>query len=109
MNLKVNMNRIAIYGAGGFAREVAWLAESCGQRVLCFVDDNPAHHGRRINDIPVMSLEEAAGRFTGSGMVSAIGDKLGRKVQAGCVVFGQLVFGPGSTDYLDDDSEGVAA
>ena len=80
MNLKVNMNRIAIYGAGGFAREVAWLAESCGHRVLCFVDDNPALFGKRINDIPVMSLEEAAGRFAGSGIVSGIGSPPSREV-----------------------------
>jgi len=30
------MKQIAIYGAGGFAREVAWLAETCdgGYRVV---------------------------------------------------------------------------
>lgn len=65
------MKQIAIYGAGGFAREVAWLAESCedDHRVVCFVDDNPALFGKLLNNIPVMSLEEAAGRFAGAGCV----------------------------------------
>ena len=74
------MNQIAIYGAGGFAREVAWLAESCDgdHRVVCFVDDNPALFGRQINGIPVMSLEDAAGRFAGAGIVSGIGSPKAR-------------------------------
>ena len=58
------MKQIAIYGAGGFAREVAWLAETCDGdcQVVCFVDDNPALVGKPVNDIPVMSLEDASGR-----------------------------------------------
>jgi len=37
------MNQIAIYGAGGFGREVAWLSKSCSGtfEMVCFVDDNP--------------------------------------------------------------------
>ena len=67
------MKPIAIYGAGGFAREVAWLADSCDgdHHVVCFVDDNPALVGKLVNGIPVMSLEDAAGRFAGAGIVSA--------------------------------------
>jgi len=37
--------KLAIYGAGGFGREVAWLAQSImtsghGLEVVCFIDDN---------------------------------------------------------------------
>ena len=67
------MKQIAIYGAGGFAREVAWLAESCDHHVVCFVDDNPALLGKQVNGIPVMSLEDAPGQFAGAGIVSGIG------------------------------------
>jgi sugar O-acyltransferase (sialic acid O-acetyltransferase NeuD family) len=76
------MKQIAIYGAGGFAREVAWLAESCedDHRVVCFVDDNPALFGKLLNNIPVMSLEEAAGRFAGAGIVSGIGSPKAREM-----------------------------
>ena len=36
---------IAVYGAGGFAREVAWLVEECNKsgssfKVVCFIDDD---------------------------------------------------------------------
>lgn len=76
-----SMKQIAIYGAGGFGREVAWLAESCdgGWQVVCFVQDNPALFGKRVNDIPVMSLEDATGRFTGAGIVSGIGSPKARE------------------------------
>jgi sugar O-acyltransferase (sialic acid O-acetyltransferase NeuD family) len=76
------MKQIAIYGAGGFAREVAWLAESCedDHRVVCFVDDNPALFGKLLNNIPVMRLEEAAGRFAGAGIVSGIGSPKAREM-----------------------------
>lgn len=76
------MKYIAIYGAGGFAREVAWLAEFCegGHQVICFVDDNPALVGKQVNGIPVMSLEDAAGRFAGAGIVSGIGSPKAREL-----------------------------
>lgn len=69
---------IVIYGAGGFAREVAWLAEACAvplpqYKVLCFIDDNPAATGKLLNDIPVLSLAEAAARFPGVGLAVGIG------------------------------------
>jgi len=76
------MKTIAIYGAGGFAREVAWLAECCdgGCQVVCFVDDNPALVGKQVNGIPVMSLEDGAARFAGAGIVSGIGSPKAREM-----------------------------
>lgn len=74
------IKQIAIYGAGGFAREVAWLAESCDCRVACFVDDNPALAGKQVNGIPVMRLEDAAVRFAGAGIVSGIGSPKAREM-----------------------------
>jgi len=55
---------IIVYGAGGFGREAAWLAEEClvdGRlcEVVCFVDDDPAVQGRALNGIRVLSLDEA--------------------------------------------------
>jgi len=55
------MKRIIVYGAGGFAREVAWLVQSCNvesenYRVVAFVDDDLVKRGMVLNDIPVMSL-----------------------------------------------------
>lgn len=70
--------QIAIYGGGGFAREVAWLIQSCNvredrYRVVCFIDDNEAVHDTILNDIPVVGLEEARSRFPGVGVVGGVG------------------------------------
>jgi sugar O-acyltransferase (sialic acid O-acetyltransferase NeuD family) len=64
---------IAIYGAGGFAREVAWLAENCGFRVVCFIDDNPTATEKMLNEVPVLAVKEAAARFRAAAVSVAIG------------------------------------
>ncbi|AOY60136.1 acetyltransferase [Desulfococcus multivorans] len=78
------MKHIAIYGSGGFGREVAWLAESCpALRIECFIDDDPLLDGKIVNDIPVMSFEafcrhtrDNAGK---PAIVSAIGAPMVRQ------------------------------
>ncbi len=65
--------RIAVYGGGGFAREVAWLADACGHEVVCFIDDDPAKIGRTLNDIRVLSIEDAASAFKDAHVAVAIG------------------------------------
>jgi sugar O-acyltransferase (sialic acid O-acetyltransferase NeuD family) len=72
------VQQIAIYGGGGFAREVAWLVESCNfnyaqYQVVCFIDDNPALQGQVVNDFPVMSLKMAYSQFPQAKVVSGIG------------------------------------
>ncbi len=73
------MTQIAIYGAGGFGREAAWLAESCaleGDRVevACFIDDDPALRGVSLNGIPVYGLEEARERFPEALVIGGTGN-----------------------------------
>jgi sugar O-acyltransferase (sialic acid O-acetyltransferase NeuD family) len=75
---------ILIYGAGGFAREVAWLAEQCvaaGQPIapVGFVDDAVAGTGQTLNELPVVSLRDAVARWPGAGVVVAIGDPTVRR------------------------------
>ena len=53
------MKKLIIIGAGGFAREVAWLVERINARsreweLLGFVDDNPATWGETINGYKVL-------------------------------------------------------
>lgn len=69
------MKRMAIYGAGGFGREVAWLAESCDRsnEVVCFVDDSSDFIGKSVNDIPVLDFNGLRNRFQGITVVVAIG------------------------------------
>lgn len=52
------MTRLLIYGSGGFAREVAWLAEEAGYEVVGFIDDQQEKVGLFVNGIRVHSFEE---------------------------------------------------
>ncbi len=71
--------QLVIYGASGFAREVAWLAQSCKKNeeplyaVAGFVDDKPEAQGAELNGIPVMSLTEARQCFPEAHMVVGVG------------------------------------
>jgi sugar O-acyltransferase (sialic acid O-acetyltransferase NeuD family) len=75
---------LVVYGAGGFAREVAWLAESCPDAgpVVAMIDDDPARHGSVINGIPVYGLAEARVAFPTARMVIGIGSPQGRQAVA---------------------------
>lgn len=54
--------RLLIFGAGGFGREVAWLAQQCwGERTdIVFCVDQPRYVSAPVNDIPVRLLEDFA-------------------------------------------------
>jgi len=67
--------KIAIYGAGGFAREVAWLIDSLKEKhdVACFIDDTESVQGSELNEIPVMGLAEARKLFPEAKIVGGIG------------------------------------
>lgn len=72
------MKQVLIYGAGGFAREVAWLIESCqnsGQSLVAvgFIDDNASNHGKFVNGLEVFSLEQASSLFPNASFTVAIG------------------------------------
>jgi sugar O-acyltransferase (sialic acid O-acetyltransferase NeuD family) len=87
-------SEILVYGAGGFAREVAWLVQKCSSDIKpmvvgCFIDDAPVLPGKRLNDIPVLSLDEARRCHPHAHVVAAIGEPaarervVGRTEQAG--------------------------
>lgn len=70
--------KVAIYGAGGFAKEVAFLVEVCAQhgedlRPVCYVDDDTTHHHTFLHDLPVMGLEEARNQFPDALMAMGVG------------------------------------
>ena len=79
----MNDSPIAVYGSGGFAREVAWLAEDCGRHVVCFIDDDASKTGRVINDIPVISCSVAAERFSAAEVAAGIGSPPARETVIG--------------------------
>ena len=81
----MKVKQLAIYGAGGFAREVAWLAQSIfnmkdSYQVVCFIDDNEDNQGQIINNIPVMSLVEAREKFPDAGVVGGVGSPKTRQL-----------------------------
>jgi sugar O-acyltransferase (sialic acid O-acetyltransferase NeuD family) len=70
--------QIAVYGAGGFGREVVWLVQACNEvsemyQVVCFIDDDQATWGSVLNAIPVMNLEAAHQRFPRASVVCGVG------------------------------------
>ena len=76
---KIKPIGVAIYGAGGFGREVAWLIQSCNQdrniyKVVCFIDDDEKKYGQVLNSIPVLSLKKAYSSFPFAKVVRAVGN-----------------------------------
>src|SRR4051812_20639799 len=63
-----------VYGSGGFAREVAWLAEAWGHHVAALIDDDQSRTGRVVNDVPVRNLAEAVRHHPDALVVAGIGD-----------------------------------
>lgn len=69
---------IVIYGASGFGREVAWLAENCqigSQDVaaVCFVDDDESLVGSAFNNLAVLTLDQVRAKYPNALVVSGIG------------------------------------
>ena len=84
---QASIRRLYIFGAGGFGREVAWLAEQCwGSEVeRRFVVDQPAYLCPPINGVEVELLDEAS-PIDGDRFIVAIGEPgLRRKAAAACI------------------------
>jgi sugar O-acyltransferase (sialic acid O-acetyltransferase NeuD family) len=70
--------KLAVYGAGGFGREVAWLAQSVFAKnknfeVVCFIDDDPKICGTQLNHLKVLSLSQTKKTYADLWVVSGIG------------------------------------
>jgi sugar O-acyltransferase (sialic acid O-acetyltransferase NeuD family) len=72
---------VLIYGAGGFGREIAWLADTATSRktVVAFVDDQPTGTTPSIRGVPVLSFDDATARYPGAGIVVAVGAPSARR------------------------------
>lgn len=82
--------RLYIFGAGGFGREVAWLAEQAwGAAVgLQFLVDHPEYLREPVNGIPVRLLQDAQ-VGPDSRFVVALGDPTQRRTAtAACIAAG---------------------
>lgn len=70
--------KFVIFGAGGFAREVAWLVESCQSEtyhpyVACFVDNISNDSVYSLNDIPVFSADKAYQKYPDAFALGGVG------------------------------------
>lgn len=83
---------LLLYGASGFGREVAWLAETAtvAREVSAFIDDAASGSSAR-NGIPVLDLASAAARFPGAEFIAAVGDPALRERLAGKAIAAGLV------------------
>ena len=79
------MKPIVIIGAGGLAREVAWLIEEINAvreewELLGYVDEDPVKHGIKLNNYKVLGGLQELNAFSNEvHLVCAIGDPTARK------------------------------
>jgi sugar O-acyltransferase (sialic acid O-acetyltransferase NeuD family) len=73
--------KLAIFGAGGHGRELAWLAERAGwnKSDMFFVVDRPEYLAEEINGLPVRLLDDATKPDDKIGFVVALGDAAARE------------------------------
>jgi UDP-GlcNAc:undecaprenyl-phosphate GlcNAc-1-phosphate transferase len=84
---RTELERVLIVGAGRSGRSLAReVRETPGRRVVGFVDDNPAIHGRRIAGTRVLGPLRDAARIVGQAspteVVITIGDAPDERLQA---------------------------
>jgi sugar O-acyltransferase (sialic acid O-acetyltransferase NeuD family) len=81
MTERIMTEGLGIFGAGGFGREVAWLAQQAfGQEVaLTFLVDRLPLAGSTVNGISVRDVEEFAHEAASAPVVVAIGDPRARQ------------------------------
>lgn len=78
------MKELIIIGAGGFGREVAWVAERINNEshrwdAVCFMDDDPDTKGKILNEIPIIGGIDAAVEHQDAEYVCAVGSSVVRK------------------------------
>lgn len=88
--MQSSFNRLYIFGAGGFGREVAWLAvQALGTGCeLIFLVDNPAYTTGPVNGVPIRLVGDVIGGAS-DRFVVAVGDAgLRRKAAVKCAGVG---------------------
>jgi sugar O-acyltransferase (sialic acid O-acetyltransferase NeuD family) len=75
---------LLLFGTGGHAREILWLAAAAGTVMpVAFVDDDPRRRGGRLAGLEILALEAALARFPDAAMLPAVGDGATRAHLAG--------------------------
>jgi sugar O-acyltransferase (sialic acid O-acetyltransferase NeuD family) len=85
-----DFDRLYIFGAGGYGREIAWFTEQCWGGLVepIFLVDRPEYLSPPINGVPVQLLKDVIVRNRGC-YVTAVGDvSLKKKAVLGCSAIG---------------------
>src|SRR5690625_1370440 len=91
--MMINTKEIAIYGAGGHAREVAWLLKTYEENnvydVVGYIEDG-SEEGRALNGKPILSWDAFLGSAKKDTVVAVgIGDpRARRKIADKCAAEG---------------------
>lgn len=99
---------LLIFGAGGLAREAAFLAQRLGRRVTAFVDRAPGTLGGH----PVVTLDGAVARWPGAEVSIAVGDSALRRhlaAAAGAAGLAAVSLIDPATPIADDTVIGAGA
>lgn len=82
--------RIVVYGAGGLAREIAWLVDCANAtaaqwEIACFIDDQAPEQGQEQHGVPVTNLGAAVKRFPEALAVVGVGAPRDRERLSGAL------------------------
>lgn len=82
--MKEKNKKLVVFGAGGFAREIAWLVAQWSLKrdpyeILCFIVDDEHRTEDHINGIPVLSLEDAWEKHPRALAVAGVGNPKARR------------------------------
>ena len=67
------MTDLIVVGGGGYAKEVIWLAQECGYKVVGVLDDDPEMQGKAILGIKVVGIIEKWSDYSDVEFILAIG------------------------------------
>ncbi len=87
------MKNLIVVGGGGFAREVVWLAQSCGFNVVGVLDDSISMLYSKTSDINVLGKVDDWDKYPECSFVVAIGSpRIRKKVVKKMGVIGSPTF-----------------
>lgn len=73
------MKDIIIIGAGGFGKEILWLAKRLNRQIIGFLDDTPEKQNTKILGYPVIGKIDDFNKFGNAEFIIAIGSPRARE------------------------------
>ncbi len=82
--MEEKIKKLVVFGAGGFAREIAWLVAQWNLKkdpyeILCFIVDDQHRTEDHINGIPVLSLKDGWDKHSRALAIAGVGNPEARR------------------------------